>query len=358
MESAVESIYAADSTLLFTPGEMVSMSIMLVISIFGLIGTITVLYSSIFYHQSPHRMIIISLSVADCLICINGFLAAAGNLGRGKILSGQWGLTKCMIESFLALISILISIISLTTIAVERYFAVFYGFRDHTRPVIIAIALAWIYAIGYASTSLGSGDNFRLLSTRTTCIPRCSNSTMFPLCLFGGAFLFISIQIAGLCYFKLYMFYRESNRKREVVGSKEDGTEKKEKILLRKFTIIVLSFAVATMPFFIGFVYEAVSGNLVPSVIAHLSLVLLMINSAMNPYLFYALDQSIKQQVDDVFGVNIAFAKIFTSERQTSSIQSPISPGQRMLLDSRNGHYHKSTIKGQNEKATVIIDRD
>jgi hypothetical protein len=138
-ESAVVTFMSANSTILFNTGEMVSDASLLIMGVFGLLGSGAILFSSAFYHQSPHSMIILSLCVGDFISCVNVMVATTVNLARGGLLSGHSGLVKCMAESFFELISISVLITSLTLIAGERYFAVFYGMLDHNRPVIFAI---------------------------------------------------------------------------------------------------------------------------------------------------------------------------------------------------------------------------
>ena len=296
IESAINSVLLANGTLIYDTQELATTGVLFSFGVMGGAGSGCIIFSSFFYQQTPHGLIILSLCLGDLLACLNIFISTGANLIRGGLQTGQMGLQKCMIEGFVQMIAFSISTTCLSLIAAERYFAVFFGYRDHSKKVLIAITCCWVYAIGFASKTMTSGSYYQLLTGRVTCAPLCSNGDMMPLCLFGAAMTGASSILASVLYLKLFRFYKTSrSRQRNSSG------DEREKTLLRKFAIIVLSFMVLSFPFLGCFLYEAFSGNRIPPSLGHFRDIVFSLNSTFNPYLLYYLDSTIKQQVDHVF---------------------------------------------------------
>ena len=315
-ENAQDVLVSANSTLPYTTDEMISMGFLFVISTIGSFGLVVILYASLFYRHSPHGMLIISLCLSSLMVCLNGTVAGGINLGMGGLMSGQPGLFKCKTESFIALVASSLSMVSLALVAGERYFVILGGVNNHSRQTIIAILITWIYAVVYASTTLISGENFRLATGRATCVPNCDMTTMFPLCLFAAAANTMTISAASHFYFKLYLYYKNSNRSREV-----DNSLEKEQRLFKKFTAIILLFSLFTTPFFVVFGYEAFTSSSALPILGHITINLLNLNHAITPYLLYTLDPSIRQQVDQVFGTTSIYATLFHVSQPSSKIK-------------------------------------
>lgn len=344
IQSAVEEIQFAKNTLFYNEWEILVCNFLLFLSIFGFVGSGAIIFSSYFYQRTPHGLIILSMCLSVFLSCSSGFIAMAINLSLGGLLSGDAGLKKCMIEGYIQLITFSISLLSLTLIAGEQYFSVFHGIHDHSKRVLLAITCCWIYAIGYASTSLDSGYNYRLLSGRMACSIQCSIPSMFPYCMYAAVSTNFFLSLAAYCYWKLFIFYKQSNIQRR--NSKGYANEK---ILLWKFTIIVVSFIVLTFPFFSGFLYEAITGELTNSIFGQFSLTLIFLNQAINPYLLYWLDPAIRQQINQVFGLHsisrILFPKPNTEVVQLIHEKSPKKDTRMLNEDSYLENSILPTVK-------------
>ena len=296
IESAIDSVMLANSTLIYDTQELATTGVLFSLAVLGGAGSGCIIFSSFFYQQTPHGLIILSLCLGDLLGCLNILIATSANLIRGGLQAGQMGLQKCMIEGFVQMISFSITLTCLSLIAAERYFAVFFGVRDHSKKVLVAIMCCWIYSVAISTTAITSGSNSQLLTGRMTCGPNCSNDAMMPLCLFTAAMTGGSSTLASVLYLKLFRFYKTSrSRQRNSAG------DEKEKKLIFKFTIIVLSFMAMSFPFLSCFLYEALSGNRIPPSLGHFNIIILSLHATFNPYLLYYLDSTIKQQVDQVF---------------------------------------------------------
>ena len=266
-ENAIDVLKSADSTLLYNTDETVSIVFLIIISLTGIFGLVVILSASTYYSHSPHGMLILSLCLSSLVVCLNTGIASVRNLAIGGLMSGQAGLDKCKTEGFIALSCIGTDMITLVLVAAERYYVIIKGASNHSKPTILAISLSWIYSIGYASSTLISGENFRIITGRATCCPNCDIPTMFPLCLFATATNFLTISAASYFYLQLYLFYRNSNKTREI-----DNSEEKERKLFRKFTVIIISFSILCLPFVTLFTIEALTGSSAAPILGHLSL--------------------------------------------------------------------------------------
>jgi hypothetical protein len=111
--------------------------------------------------------------------------------------------------------------------------------------------------------------------------------------------------------------------------AKRDENEMK---LLRKFTIIIISFMTMTFPYNTVSLYEAITGEQAITLLSHISINLLNLNFVLNPYLLYFLDSTIKQQVNQVFKIS----PVFSSESNRDITAPPTKIGPSIEMNSNN----------------------
>ena len=81
-------------------GVVVSLSLHLVISFFGILGTFAILISYAKGNDStPHRMLIVSMIFADFLLCLNDLIKIPLHLGYGWKVPGIPAVISCIFDS-------------------------------------------------------------------------------------------------------------------------------------------------------------------------------------------------------------------------------------------------------------------
>ena len=253
----------------------------------------------------------VNMAVADLLTTLFQMPITISFLLEATWIPGQAGKITCKCFYYLAFTSITASILCLTIIAVDRYFAVLYPFRSigWFRKAQIVSPIIWIVSLALMAVSV----TVITLNEDTLCSydfisheAKVSEKAFFIMFFVVNYLvpLIIMSVLYGAIIFKLWSYKAPSTEE----GRNSQEEQKKKKQLIRMLVIVVAVFALCWLP---TNVYQLELGITDATSFSkfgvYISFLLSQGNSAINPWLYIGLNRKFRQ---------IAFS--CTSENQNS----------------------------------------
>lgn len=253
------------------------------------------------------NMFLISLAISD--IFISGFNIPLGLLYN---FNGEWthGEILCKFVSFATSVNVIASIMTLTAVALERYYAICHPLKMRylkktTRVVVVMIAI-WILALAVSSPFLviqRIGERLKVinelpgLALVEVCVEHYETKALEEAHTLVQFTVFYCVPI-GIMFFA-YGKIAHQLWIRKPIGDSHDWEKslKQKKSIIRMLIVIVLIFLLSWLPFFAVHIYRFY--HYVPYENFRLvSLVVQVIgftNSAVNPIIYGFMNQKFKQ---------------------------------------------------------------
>jgi 7 transmembrane receptor (rhodopsin family) len=298
--SAAEQ-FLGNGTLVFDSPAIVGNSITLILAIAGLFGISLVFYSSFFFSHTPHQMLILSLCSADYIFCLTSVINISFNLGQGGWLSGQTGLFICMTSAWVNMTTVIVSTISYTMIALERYCVIFRSLSSHETNTRIIIIVFWILAgiTGFAASN--SAQKAVIFPSKIVC---GTNSSLGFYAVYP--FFALSPAIMVYCYYSIFKFYSQKQVDSRLANQEDSKTiATKERLLFYKLLTITGSFLFFFMPFILIKIYSMVTQTTISPLADSIRTIFLICNATVNPIILYKYDPQIKNQIDAIFHLDV-----------------------------------------------------
>ena len=265
--------------------------------------------------RKVHYLFIVNLSAADLLfaaemipmICVHMLLSGEW------LIRGRFGNFLCKFDLFLSAVLILTSNLTIVSIAVEKYFGVFFPLKTMVskKRAYLIIATTWIASAVYATPLFFFGYLKKSPDGKVTCYicPNCEKVRrwfIFQTVLLAGGFVttLASYSAIGI---KIWLRKTPGIQLPEV---QRKGRVKKHKAL-KMLAMLVFVFYVSFIPFWIYqlsllFSFHEKLG----SYYSILSPFLMLCNGAVNPVIYSVYNLDIRRE----------FISLFTCKSSTSAV--------------------------------------
>ncbi|KAL0964311.1 hypothetical protein UPYG_G00322100 [Umbra pygmaea] len=268
-------------------------AVILVIGITGLVGNFLVIYafSRSRSLKTPANMFIINLAITDLLMCLTQAPIFFTTSMHKRWIFGE---KACELYAFCGALFGICSMITMTVIAMDRYFVITrplasIGVLSKKRALLILMA-AWVYSLGWCLPPFFGWSAYVPEGLLTSCswdyVTFTPSVRAYTMLLFIFVF-FIPLIVIMYCYFFIFRAIRTTNRavsKMNGTGSTRDSIKRfnrlKNEWKMAKIALIVILLYVISWSPYSAVALTAFSGyadfltpymNSVPAVIAKAS---------------------------------------------------------------------------------------
>ncbi|XP_050069313.1 relaxin receptor 2 [Anopheles maculipalpis] len=276
----------------------------------GIVGNLLVLFgrymvgSRSSQAHAEHSLYLRHLAASDLLMGVYlGIIATADIIFRGEYLTHdeEWRMSSiCAFSGFLSTLSCQSSTLLLTLVTWDRLVSVtrpLYQRSSSKTRVILRLALLWGVATAAAVAPLSATEYFgpHFYGSNGVCL---SVHIHDPYAMgweySAGLFILVntvSLLFIGISYLRMLQAIRVSrNETRNTLNCRE-------KVVARRFAIIVATDCVCWMPVIVVKLVALAGYEISPSLYAWLAVLVLPINSALNPVLYTLTTAQFKQQL-------------------------------------------------------------
>ncbi|XP_040163222.1 relaxin receptor 2-like [Anopheles arabiensis] len=276
----------------------------------GIVGNLLVLFgryvvgSRSSQAHAEHSLYLRHLAASDLLMGVYlGIIATADIIFRGEYLTHdeEWRMSSiCAFSGFLSTLSCQSSTLLLTLVTWDRLVSVtrpLYQRSSSKTRVILRLAVLWGVATAAAIAPLSATEYFgpHFYGSNGVCL---SVHIHDPYAMgweySAGLFILVntvSLLFIGISYLRMLQAIRVSrNETRNTLNCRE-------KVVARRFAIIVATDCVCWMPVIVVKLVALAGYEISPSLYAWLAVLVLPINSALNPVLYTLTTAQFKQQL-------------------------------------------------------------
>ncbi|KAJ8418369.1 hypothetical protein AAFF_G00140780 [Aldrovandia affinis] len=193
-------------------------AVILVIGITGMVGNFLVIYafSRSRSLRTPANMFIINLAITDFLMCVTQAPVFFTTSMHKRWIFGE---KACELYAFCGALFGICSMITLTVIAVDRYFVITrplasIGVLSRKRALLILLA-AWVYSLGWSLPPFFGWSAYVPEGLLTSCtwdyVTFTPSVRAYTMMLFTFVF-FIPLIIIVYCYFFIFRAIRDTNK--------------------------------------------------------------------------------------------------------------------------------------------------
>jgi hypothetical protein len=253
---------------------------------------------------TPHLLLVSTLTFADLLLGIQAIIFFL-------YYNQQPGLVQtCQVGTLFSTFGVLVSLISFGMISIERYLVICHGLQNHTKMTVIAIILTISYAFMTGLISASSPEYIDI-GGYVLCHPKyCSRSLAMVFVNISFVIVLSLFMISAVyCPYQILQIYTDKTTTGGdsilVAENKHADYERKirERKVFFKLSIVTAFFIVMLGPLALALVYEVLTGNVTPPALAGVYGILVALNSALNPFLLYAFDISVKSRINQLLGI-------------------------------------------------------
>ena len=338
MSSDISKYFTENPTISIPDYGLVAYLLNSLVCFTGTISSIAILIPLLYYRvYSTHSMVIISLCIGDFILCFTSLIVILAH-----IFTNTWetilfsAVSGCMIDAGFVTAATHASGLSFWLISLERYLAICHRWYDHEKWVIGMLACQWIYSIVIGVLVGSDPKNVEIDFSLIACQPNTASRD--PIMIFINVTIlvlyFICIFSYFFFYFSIFLFYQKRQASSHIDDDRDNLVVKKglrevykslsfnEKRLLTKIFSITSTFLILNSPFLISIFYKTVTQELTGFYTGAFVNSSLVLNSAVNPFLLYGLDASIKQQFNQFYNLSPQSKTLHQeSGKQNGSIQ-------------------------------------
>ncbi|XP_050994571.1 trace amine-associated receptor 4-like [Labeo rohita] len=244
--------------------------------------------------QSPTHLIVRSLAASDCLL---GSLVMPQSMVRS--VEGCWYLGDfvCNVHSSLDMTFCISSILHLSLISVDRYWAICdplrYRMRVTNNTVTVFITFIWLLSFLYSFSVVFSGISavgLEMLILQTYCVGNCvvffnkQWGLISPVLTF-----FLPGTIMSSLYLKIFHVARKHAKvmsERVTGGMKSQSSAHRERKAAKTLAIVMGVFLICWLPYFTATVLDPFFNNWTPAVVFDALFWFAYFNSTCNPLIY------------------------------------------------------------------------
>ncbi|KAK3733771.1 hypothetical protein QZH41_000679 [Actinostola sp. cb2023] len=267
------------------------------------------------HFKTTTNLFIINMAFSDVMmafVCMptTMYTIATKNIGQ-SILTGTFGIAICKVLPFLQGLSIAVSILTLTTLAADRFLAIVYPFRNFISKSRSKLLIAAVWIVGgcfnapslYAMTLYEENDRSFCFEKWAPHFDETKASQRYTIVLF--VFLYaIPLMLITFFYAALIRELWQGSRHH----SNQTRAFSENKSVLKMVLTVVIIFAVCWLPlhviFFVIMFTEdraLLTCGLKPSIV-FMGWFMGHVNSAINPVIYFVFNDSFRREILNMLG--------------------------------------------------------
>lgn len=356
-----------------TTHQVVILLVYSVMFLFSLNGNVMTIYIVLTkpYMRSVTNCLIANMAIADLVMTFSAMPYSATYMYVGsRWFGGIMGMITCKILHFSVALSIAASVLTLVVIALDRFFAVVYPFK---RPSVIrkisgVCTVIWILSILSMSPYLYCFKSLILQDGNYHCFVQWEPlADSWEASRIFFAFIFISFYLLPL--FIIAVFYSIVSFKlwiRRIPGNPTAANlrhaESSKRRTIKMLIIIVIVFTLCWLPAHLMHLFIFFNEELylkTPSLMRLIAFGISHANSAINPYLYIALNRNFRRSYLDVLRSCCSPAgNLVRSRGSNTTSHTNLTQGMSMEYVSvaglgRRGVYELSENKKDRDSSAV-----
>ncbi|XP_050402927.1 orexin receptor type 2 isoform X1 [Patella vulgata] len=327
-----EQCYYSDEHLMWSinkhlepePHEWIFCVLFIIVFIFGVTGNSLVCFAV--WRNVQLRTItnffLVNLAVADLLVIV---ICLPPTFAQTFWETWFLGDAMCKIVEFLQNISVIVSVLTLTAISIERWFAICHplSFKETRRHVIITLIVIWVAANVFSVPSLiifstvpdaMVPDNLTVLLT--TCRPSgYEQTTLYKEIIHLVVFYVIPVIVMTFAYFSIASCLWSSIKKGKALTEGMQGMQDKVSHQLRSrrraakmLIVVVIVFILCYLPVYIWNILRMTNLDLINRIpdkkvsgIGYTAHLLIYLNSSINPVIYNFMSGKFRKEFQTAF---------------------------------------------------------
>ncbi|XP_072369067.1 trace amine-associated receptor 1-like [Scyliorhinus torazame] len=312
-----------------TMEHVATFSILAIITVGTTFGNLLIIISIAYFTKlrTPTNAFIMSLAAADFLVGVTVM-----PFSMSKVVFGwHFGKTFCKVHTIMDVLLCTSSILHLSCIAFDRFYAVCYPlkyrFRMSQRRVTVLLLICWILPVSVSIVPLLLDVNLRGLDLQLE--PHgCMFIVNIPYAVSASLVsFFVPMLVMLMAYGKIFQVARMQAKQTCSIGNgfqgnsartRQSGSMKKERKAAKTLGIIIGCFLLCWLPFFITNIANPLLGYPMHHDLLEVFLWLGYINSTFNPLLYAFFNKSFRRAFCLIMG-----CKIFTNDCQNNNLSDP-----------------------------------
>ena len=281
-----------------------------IVGIMGTFSNAIVLISNLLLVSTPSTALLLYLSFADMILCLSISIFTTGYLVYGYY---PWSFPVCVTHYYLVLFACGSNILTVASIAVERYLA-----TNHFIFISWPTAYSWIGIVFVISVFIPAIPFFieptmqfiELEESYWLCLAKWYSVETAPQAILWTCLtiMFLSFCVISFCYFKVYSAYKNCNNEK-----KKKNNKNQRRILIRCFVITAVFLALWSLEL-LKLIVNVITRQPTSSILAAS-----VVNSALNPVLMIVLDNRVKSHLYRFLNLK---TEDFTSKSNTKDSRS------------------------------------
>lgn len=322
---------------MFSSVAIVFGSLVLGVTMFcGVVGNLVIIWIT---KRSPRlkansHILIANLAVADALQSCNIFFMFVTVINGGHWIFGD---IICQISAFLTVEFVLASMLSLTTISINRYFKVVYPERYDklftTKSVWIIIAFIWILPLAYAIPPLVGWSSYVFNPGKCSCLFKFRMNHSY------ASFLVCTITAPALvtiCYTYFRIFQAVKFHRNRVWGIHQarNGMGMDEFKITSALAVVVISYIVCFIPAtVVNFIEIFASDFEIPVWLDFSTFVLIFMSHANNPIIYGFMSKQYRMSLQELL------------PRELRQLVTMVTRNKRARNQGQVLHHHQRPVK-------------
>ena len=287
--------------------------VIIVVSLLGNSLVILVVYKKRRMRTTTNFMIV-NMASSDLLMALFAMPPTIRSIYTGEYLlvEGILALLVCKLITFFQQISVAVSILSLTAIAFDRFFAILLPFRQVVtfRATSIIISLIWILGIIFAAPILYTNrigpidSDDREAYCHEIWEPLFNSSKAkrdYTLVSFGFLYA-VPLTIITILYSAIVIeLWRRNSKKFRSNANQRERIERANRKVLKMLLVVVVVFALFWLPIWVfQFMYYVASNRcLIPELVRFIGYFLCQATTALNPLIFAIFSANYREGFKD-----------------------------------------------------------
>ena len=264
------------------------------------------------------NLFVLNLAAADMLVSFVSMpVTAVSVITEGWVLSN----TACVAFGFITMVSFISSVMSLSAIAISRYFYIVkwqtYNGTFTTARGALCVVVLWLTSITLASPPLVGWTEYRYIPGKSYCFVYWESHVFYMLFMIATCF-FGPLTVMATSYYKILSFTRKQKRNLEASRNKHGGQQTQsvsecerslttlrisaeETKITNTLVIVVACFILCWAPFAVTMLLNVYYPHPLPRGVDFGSLLLGYVNSMFNPIFYGIRNASFRKGYKELF---------------------------------------------------------
>ncbi|CAL8359200.1 unnamed protein product [Boreogadus saida] len=331
------------------------------IGVFGFCNNVVVIV--LFYRfkrlRTPTNLLLVNISVSDILVSVFGINFTFVSCLKGRWI---WSRATCTWDGFSNSLFGIVSIMTLSALAYERYIRVVHAQVVDLRWAWRAVGHVWLYSLAWTGAPLLGWNRYTLevhgLGCSLDWASREPNDASFIL-LFLLACFIVPVGVMIYCYGNILYMVRMLRSIEDLQTTQIVKILRYEKKVAAMFLLMILSFLLCWTPYAAVSMMEAFGRpGAVSPLMAVVPSILAKSSTAYNPLIYVLMSKKLRRSVLQLLCWRVAWLQRNLNERPLAPVQRPLRPSVIMSRVGRRDRPKKRVTFSSSSIVFIIASND